>query len=428
MASVSKKMKEGVTCFICMELMQEPMITDCGHSFCHWCVVGLFEKQTEISSLETHHCPQCQSPLKRENLRPNKHLKNIIETIKEMDSERVCEKHGERLHLFCEDDQQLICWHCERSPQHRRHVITLVEETCQKYTDKIALTIQKIQSDFNNIHYFLNEEEKSYLWRLEKEKEQTLRRLQNNLACPERQSQEPKKQNRKLEKKCQDWAQKLLKDKKDTLNRKSVLELENPELISLEIQTPDNVSELYLDVKKILRRYQVNITLDEDTAHDCLILSDNLRTVNHQLPQKKHDNPKRFMEFPCVLGSESFTSGRHYFEVDVGKAFMWDLGVCLENVGRNIKDRYPENGFWTIRLSKWNGYEALTLPLTPLTVREPLRTVGVFLDFEAGLVSFYNMGTSSHIFTFPKASFSEGLRPYFWVYFNCPLFLPLPDE
>lgn len=143
MASVSKKMKEGVTCFICMELMQEPMITDCGHSFCHWCVVGLFENQTEISSLEAYHCPQCQSPLKRENLRPNKHLKNIIETIKEMDSERVCEKHGEKLHLFCEDDQQLICWRCERSSQHRRHVIAPVEETCQKYTVSVCWSFQK---------------------------------------------------------------------------------------------------------------------------------------------------------------------------------------------------------------------------------------------------------------------------------------------
>jgi hypothetical protein len=137
---------------------------------------------------------------------------------------------------------------------------------------------------------------------------------------------------------------------------------------------------------------------------------------------------KRFTAFPCVLGSEGFTSGRHFFEVDVGEGTDWDLGVCRENVqrGTDMKQE-PEFGFWTIRLCKENKYVALTSPLTSLHLSEQPLVVGVFIDYEAGLVSFYNMSTGSHIFTFPKASFSDTLLPFFQVYQHSPLFLPIPD-
>ncbi|XP_055988581.1 E3 ubiquitin-protein ligase TRIM38-like [Sorex fumeus] len=457
--SVTKKLREESTCSICLELMTEPMSIDCGHSFCLTCVVGLIGNQSsETSPLETFHCPQCRSPLKWESIRSNKELKNIIETIKEMEYERVCEEHKEHLHGFCEDNDQLICQCCEYTPQLRGHGTALVDDAVQRYKEKLQKTLnnikelcqiqkvltqaeitkledniackrQKIQFEFQNLHNFLYEEEKSYLWKLEKEKEQTLRRLQDNLVYLEKQSKEFKKCILELKKKSHDSGQNLLQDVKDICNRKSAAKLEIPEVMSLEIQTLCNISHLYFDVKKFLKSYQVSVTLDEDTAHENLILSENRREVNHQHPQKKLDNPRRFREIPCVLGSEGFTSGRHYFEVDVRKAFMWNVGVCLETVHRDIKDEPdPENGFWSIRLSKWNGYEALTKPLTTLTVRELLHTVGVFLDYEAGLVSFYNMDTGSHIFTFPQASFYGGLRPYFLVHLNSPLFLPQPDE
>jgi hypothetical protein len=137
---------------------------------------------------------------------------------------------------------------------------------------------------------------------------------------------------------------------------------------------------------------------------------------------------KRFTAFPCVLGSEGFTSGRHFFEVDVGEGTGWDLGVCRENVqrGTDMKQK-PEFGFWTIRLWKENKYVALTSPLTPLHLSEQPLVVGVFIDYEAGLVSFYNMSAGCHIFTFPKASFSDTLLPFFQVYQHSSLFLPLPD-
>lgn len=139
-------------------------------------------------------------------------------------------------------------------------------------------------------------------------------------------------------------------------------------------------------------------------------------------------SPRSFTVSPCVLGREGFTTGRHYFEVDVGEGSGWDIGVCMESVQRHTGTaQEPQAGFWAIRLCVKDGYVALSWPRTPLHLKEQPLVVGVFLDCEAGIVSFYNMTAGSHIFTFPKALFLDTLRPYFQVYPYSPLFLPPPE-
>ncbi|XP_057556617.1 E3 ubiquitin-protein ligase TRIM38 [Hippopotamus amphibius kiboko] len=459
---VTKKMREEATCSICLHLMTEPMSISCGHSYCHLCIGSFFENIYQMQPLlGTFSCPQCRAPFKMASLRPNKQLGNLIEAIKEMDQEMSCEEHGETLHLFCEDEGQLICWRCDRGPQHKEHTTALVEDACQGYkvklqeavtklrqldeecmnlrvftakqinewNEKIEVQKQKIHSDFKNLQRFLQEEEKSYVWKLEKEKEQTLRRLRDNEANLEQKSRELESHILELENKCQGSAQNLLQDVKNTLSRSWAVKLEQPEALSLDLRTVCNVSELYFDVKKMLRSYQVSVTLDPDTAYHELILSEDRRQVTRGCPQENlNPSSRRFSALPCILGCEGFTSGKHYFEVDVGEGTGWDLGVCLENVPRDtVMVQTPQSGFWAIRLCKKKGYVALTFPLTSLQLKEKPLVVGIFLDFEAGVVSFYNMTTGSHIFTFPKASFSDTLRPYFQVYQYSPLFLPPPD-
>ena len=76
----------------------------------------------------------------------------------------------------------------------------------------------------------------------------------------------------------------------------------------------------------------------------------------------------------------------------------------------------PKNGFWAIRFYE-GEYWALTSPETHLTLREKPLSVGIFLDYEAGDVSFYNMTDESHIFTFSKQTFYGVLRPLFRLWF-----------
>ncbi|XP_039373558.1 erythroid membrane-associated protein-like [Mauremys reevesii] len=159
--------------------------------------------------------------------------------------------------------------------------------------------------------------------------------------------------------------------------------------------------------------YAVDMTLDTDTAHPRLILSEDQKHVKFgDTWQDLPDKPERFVLCVSVLGAEQFTGGRHYWEVEVGDKTEWTLGVCRESVNRKGKIIWtPEDGYWAVWL-KDGGYKALTSPsiLLPVSVRPS--QVGIFLDYEAGEVSFYNVTDRSHLFTF-TGTFSEMLRPYF---------------
>ncbi|XP_034645363.1 butyrophilin subfamily 1 member A1-like isoform X1 [Trachemys scripta elegans] len=164
--------------------------------------------------------------------------------------------------------------------------------------------------------------------------------------------------------------------------------------------------------------YAVDLTLDPGTAHPNLVLSADRKHVRYgDTRQDLPDNPERFDKYPIVLGAEGFTGGRHYWEVEVGNKPQWDLGVSRESVSRKgWVTLTAVNGYWAVRL-RYGRYTALTSPSTPLPVSVRPSRVGIFLDYEAGEVSFYNVTDRSHLFTFTD-TFSGTLRPYFCLWFN----------
>uniref|UniRef100_A0A674K2X3 Butyrophilin subfamily 1 member A1 n=1 Tax=Terrapene triunguis TaxID=2587831 RepID=A0A674K2X3_9SAUR len=158
----------------------------------------------------------------------------------------------------------------------------------------------------------------------------------------------------------------------------------------------------------------VDVTLDPDTANPYLVLSEDRKSVRRgDTRQDLPDNPERFDTYPEVLGTEGFAGGRRYWEVEVGDKIEWDLGVCRESVSRKGQvTATPQDGFWIMGL--YDGeYKAFTSPPTPLPVSIRPSRVGIFLDYEAGEVSFYNVTDRSHLFTFNR-TFSGMLRPYFY--------------
>ncbi|XP_060788141.1 E3 ubiquitin-protein ligase TRIM39-like isoform X2 [Neoarius graeffei] len=159
----------------------------------------------------------------------------------------------------------------------------------------------------------------------------------------------------------------------------------------------------------------LDVTLDPDTAQPYLILSADGKQVTHgDKRQNLPDTPQRFDPCVMVLGKQSFSSGRFYYEVQVRGKTNWDFGVVRENINRKGKITLtPQNGFWTVWLRNENQYQACAGPPVPLTLREKLETVGVFVDYEEGLVSFYDVKSRSHIYSFTGQSFTEKLYPYF---------------
>ncbi|KAK7156293.1 hypothetical protein R3I94_006391 [Phoxinus phoxinus] len=168
-------------------------------------------------------------------------------------------------------------------------------------------------------------------------------------------------------------------------------------------------------VLKRMQRYTVDVTLDPDTAHPTLILSDDGKQVMHgDIELELPDNPKRFDTCTCVLGKEGFSSGRFYFDVQVKGKTKWDLGVARESINRKgMITLTPENGYWTVVLRDGNHYQAYESSPNSLSLRVKPQVVGVFVDYEEGLVSFYDVKSSSHIYSFTGQSFTEKLLPYF---------------
>uniref|UniRef100_UPI00398F197B zinc-binding protein A33-like n=1 Tax=Pristiophorus japonicus TaxID=55135 RepID=UPI00398F197B len=167
------------------------------------------------------------------------------------------------------------------------------------------------------------------------------------------------------------------------------------------------------EFEKLLQEF-VSVTLDVETAHRWLEVSEDLKSVRltgtrRNLP----DTEKRFTARLCVLGSEGFTSGRHYWEVEVEGNEDWRLGVAAESVERKDWVRLsPENGLWTIERVD-DEFNVNSSPPSSLPAGQIPGKVGVYLSYESGTVTFYSADTKSHLHTFTGNKFTEKLYPFF---------------
>ncbi|KAM6106996.1 butyrophilin subfamily 1 member A1-like isoform 3-T3 [Phoenicopterus ruber ruber] len=163
------------------------------------------------------------------------------------------------------------------------------------------------------------------------------------------------------------------------------------------------------------------VTLDANTAHSQLVLSEHLRRVRWESAgQDLPDTPERFRNWCSVLGREGFREGRHCWEVEVegkvGDDSSWAVGVARESVERKEnRDLSPDGGIWGLK-HYYGQFTSLTSLPTPLSGSLLPRRIWVCLDCTQGLVTFINAHSGGEIFTFPPASFNgDIIRPWFQV-------------
>ncbi|XP_036306308.1 E3 ubiquitin-protein ligase TRIM58 isoform X1 [Pipistrellus kuhlii] len=459
--SAGQRLREEARCPVCLDLLREPVSVDCGHSFCLRCISEFCDRAAGAQG-GVFACPQCRGPFRREGFRPNRQLASLVDGLRQLGpgagpAGPQCARHGQELGLFCEEDQAALCAACAAGPEHRGHRAAPLQEAAQRHQAKLQMALefvrkemeeastqeanvgkktviwkekvetqrQRFRLEFQKYRGFLAQEEQRQLRRLELEERATLQRLREGQRGLAQRGRALRELARELEDRCRLPALDLLEGVRGTLSRsKSVTQLE-PETIPLELKTMCRIP----GMREMLRKFQVDVKLDPATAHPSLLLTADLRSVQDgELWRDVPNNPERFDTWPCVLGLQSFSSGRHYWEIMVGERAEWGLGVSQDTVARKGETTpSPENGVWAMWLLKENEYMVLASPSVPLLHLERPQRVGIFLDYEAGEISFYDITNGSYIYTFSYL-FNGVLRPYFFICDTNPLVLPPMTE
>nr|XP_056700308.1 E3 ubiquitin-protein ligase TRIM39-like [Euleptes europaea] len=466
-------------CTICGKYFTDPVSLECGHDFCRSCITRCWEElHADIV------CPRmCLYFIEGRNFEPNRELADFVEATKQL-VERVreeakgwanCAEHRKPLNLFCEDNQTAICALCKKSEAHRNHCVVGVdfpqqisaymkvpnemrnnftiylinsEKITEEWLKRMEAERKKTMAKFKHLRQFLNEQENLRLAKLVELEKEIMRKMeeydgkvsdQKNFLLDVYERMWDLNTDREF---LQDFGGGLCSYEK---------QLENP--LPLPIDVKDKVQK-FCDRKLFLEEVQkefndemaallkgrrkrrrtevveergnrVNVILDEKTAtNDQLILSADRRTMRYVMDFRPN-KPRRMFTTSCVLGSQAFTSGRHWWEVKVeGNGRCWAIGVARGSLEGN----YPHNiwdaaGIWVVGKQSVDPMSprrllAYSYPRTTVLIltRKPEK-IRVCLDYPGGQVAFFNAETDESIVVFRSCSFlGEKVRPLFWLF------------
>uniref|UniRef100_A0A4W5RYU7 Uncharacterized protein n=1 Tax=Hucho hucho TaxID=62062 RepID=A0A4W5RYU7_9TELE len=376
MASSSRLLSEDqFQCSICLDVFTEPVSTPCGHNFCKACISGYWDT-TDLCQ-----CPMCKQIFhRRPELKTNTAFRDVVEHFKTI-----------RIRYIDTDESP-----AEGGERSQAEFIKVVEGKQKAAENRADGLIKELEQEMTELHRRSTElKQHSHT-----EDHLLLLKTFPSLCNP---------------KHTKDWSEVSVHS--DTVGQKTVSELEQ----TLQEELEREVKRLCDVELKTIQQWSADVTLDPDTAHPFLFLSRDRKQVRYRgtwqtLPDnvKKFYNPDRFSNQLSVLGKECFSSGRFYYEVQVKGKDEWFLGVARESINRKDDINMSHiDGLWTVYMRGEDIYEAYTSPPIPLSLREKPQKVGVFVDYEGGRVSFYNVEARAHIYSFIGCTFTEKLYPYF---------------
>ncbi|XP_072311256.1 E3 ubiquitin-protein ligase TRIM35-like [Eucyclogobius newberryi] len=452
-----------LSCPICCDIFNNPVVLKCSHSFCESCL-----QQHWAQIRPRRDCPMCRSELLDDPV-PSLTLRNLCESYiqdaedveertggLQCDPGEMCPYHGEKFKLFCLVDKVPICVVCHTSRKHKQHDCCPLSEAIVEVKDKMKSALESLQEkrmtfehmkkvyedseshiqfqaqqverkthkEFDVLRRFLEAEEAARVESLRREEEHKTLAMREKAEEMSRNIQTVSESIRALEEQMALDGVSVLHKCQQTLNR-AVIPCEDSfmapgALIDVATYLGSLKYHVWKKMNEIIE--YTPVTLDPNTAAPWLVLSDDLSSV-HDSEDKQNlpDNPERFDPDTGVLGSKGFTSGKHMWEVSVGSNTAWVVGVAKESVQRKDKvSSVLKNGYLSVYFYH-KMYFAGTSPLTRLNLKRNLVRIRVLLDCDKGRVSFYDSYDNTHIYTF-KHAIIERVFPYFWVGCQqCPL-------
>ncbi|XP_062418953.1 E3 ubiquitin-protein ligase TRIM21-like [Pungitius pungitius] len=400
----------------------------------------------------------------------------LMDPVEKLEA-RMCTKHDKLLELFCKTDQMCVCMLCTVLDHKNHDVVPLREEyegkkaelgkteaEVQQMIQKRRLKIQEIkhsvklseeQADteveegvlvFSALKESVERSQVELMDTIKEKQRKTQKEAEGFIKELEQEISELKKRSTEVEQLSRSQDHLHLLESFRTLNTapptkdwtgvrvsppsyngavvRAVNQLE--EKLSkqmkklLEEKLSKQMKKLLEEKLKRVQQSAVDVTLDPDTAHPRLILSDDGKQVRHgDVKKNLPDNPERFNFCFVVLGKQSLSSGRFYYEVQVKGKTDWDLGVVRKSINRKrFSSLSPQNGYWVICLRNQYVYKAFADHPVCFSLGSRPEKVGVFVDYEEGLVSFLDVDAAALIYSFTSCCFTEKLYPYFSPFIN----------
>ncbi|XP_020646980.3 tripartite motif-containing protein 14 [Pogona vitticeps] len=169
--------------------------------------------------------------------------------------------------------------------------------------------------------------------------------------------------------------------------------------------------------RSLFLKYARSPTLDIDSLHPRLTLSEDQLSASCCWRRRLYPcNPQRFNKLWQVLSRDSFFAGSHYWEVDLLQAGQgWWIGAAYPSLKRKGDSELCRLGCnqasWCIKRFEFEYWAFHNGERIPIKTEEDPERIGVFLDYEAGILSFYNVTDGmAHLHTF-HSSFIEPIYP-----------------
>ncbi|XP_068099192.1 tripartite motif-containing protein 75-like [Hyperolius riggenbachi] len=501
---------EELSCSICLNVYQDPVVLRCGHSFCSSCIGSVLDAQEGSG----YSCPQCRTEFaERSALYRSIALRNIAESLHPniLEQEisgilcnycinssvpavktcvhceaslceghvkvhnkaaehvliepttclenRKCSVHKKILEYYCNKDSVCICVSCRLDGEHKGHQVESINYAFEKKRERLKnyferLSSQKAQAK-SHIQMLLDHDSKmetettfikkkitSLFIELKEKLDALEKKILNEIYLQELLvSSSVSDLIKHLESEVDKFSKKIMQVEKlcsitDPLN---VLQEhgEDNDTITEEHQESEGAATgvkhfhqedtfitLLNGLSRIMREVSIemfaqtdtDIVLDRDTAGNNVNISEDLKTVSW--PEKLNnypENPARF-SINQVLSKTVFSSGRHYWEVETGKTGAWRLGVAYSSIDRkDQKSIGNTKNAWCLRCLENNLSVVYNNEEISVGVKCCRHSFGVYLDYDAGRLSFFELGDPSrHIHTF-TTTFTEPLHAAFLV-------------
>ncbi|KAM9529533.1 tripartite motif-containing protein 16-like isoform 2-T2 [Salvelinus alpinus] len=417
------------------------------------------------SYCETHLQPHYESPAFKKH--------KLVKATAQL-QEKICSHHDKLLEVYCRTDQQCICYQCTMVEHKGHDTVSAAAERTEKQR-QLGMRQQKVQQRFQEREKELKELQQaveSLKHSTQAAVEDSDQIFTELIRSIERRSSEVKELIRAQVKDQVSQAEGLLEQLKQEIAelRKRSTELEQlshtedhihflqsyqslssisvssdlPSIVVRPLQYFGDVSKTVSELREKLEdflkgewtkisttvnivdvvlppepktreellQYSCQLTLDPNTAHTHLSLSEGNRKVTYTgQVQPYPDHPDRFTNQYQVLCREGL-SGRCYWEVEWSSYVI--TAVSYKDISRTETDnifgcndkswslQYYRGGYWF----RHNNVE--TKVSGPQSSR-----VGVYLDHKAGTLSFYSVSDTMTLLHRVQTTFTQPLYPGF---------------